>query len=160
MGASNGIIHRISRVMLPPTGNIIDVLNQDANFTTLVSAVQAAGLESFFLDGPYTLMAPTNHAFERLGSDTVSKLIANPTLLAEVLKYHVIHGALYSAGMHSGSLHTFDENDRERVYASFFGVIVDGHRVLKPDISATNGVVHKIDYVLIPSSLKSQVAAL
>ncbi|KAK3099137.1 hypothetical protein FSP39_000017 [Pinctada imbricata] len=158
---SNGVIHRINKVMLPPAGNIVEVLKQDGNFSTLLTAVGAAGLSNFFLqEGPYTLMAPTDHAFERLGTDLVNKLVAKPDLLAKILKYHVIHGTLYSAGMHSGTLHTFDEDDRERVYASFFGTLIDGHRVMKPDISATNGVVHKLDYVLVPNSVKSEISSL
>nr|XP_022325870.1 transforming growth factor-beta-induced protein ig-h3-like [Crassostrea virginica] len=156
--ASNGIIHRIEKVLLPPVGNIVEVLSADGSFGTLLAAAKAAGLVEALGDGPITLMAPTDDAFNRLGNDTVAKLLQNPTLLANVLKYHIVHGTLYSRGMHTGTFHTLEEADRLRIYESFFGtVVVDGHRVTKPDMSATNGVVHKLDYVLIPSSLATQI---
>ncbi|XP_061164293.1 transforming growth factor-beta-induced protein ig-h3-like [Saccostrea echinata] len=156
--ASNGIIHRIEKVLLPPVGNIVEVLTQDGSFNTLIAAAKAAGLVEALSDGPITLMAPTDAAFSRLGNDTVNKLLQNPQLLGDVLKYHILHGTLYSKGMHSGSFHTLEEADRLRIYQSFFGsVIVGGHRVTKPDMSATNGVVHKLDYVLVPSSLSTQI---
>ncbi|XP_033742178.1 transforming growth factor-beta-induced protein ig-h3-like [Pecten maximus] len=159
---SNGVIHRISRVLMAPKGTVVDVLQADGHFSTLLAAAQATGLVDALQEGPITLMAPVDSAFSRLGNDTVSKLLANPDILAEVLKYHVIHGALYAAGMHSEYLNTLEPNDRERLYASFSGytVVVDGARVTQKDLSATNGVVHKIDHVLIPSSLKAKIAAL
>ncbi|XP_069129558.1 transforming growth factor-beta-induced protein ig-h3-like [Argopecten irradians] len=159
---SNGVIHRINRVLTPPKGTVVDVLTDDGNFNTLIAAAQAAGLVDALQEGPITLMAPTDSAFARLGNATVSKLLANPDVLAEVLKYHVLHGTLYSAGMHSEYLNTLEPNDRERLYASFTGytVYVDGARVLMRDLSATNGVVHKIDHVLVPASLKAKIAAL
>ncbi|OWF45719.1 transforming growth factor-beta-induced protein ig-h3-like [Mizuhopecten yessoensis] len=159
---SNGVIHRVSQVLMPPKGSIVDVLQDDGHFNTLIAAAQAAGLVDALSDGPITLMAPEDSAFARLGNDTVSKLLANPDILAEILKYHVIHGSLYSAGMHSEYLNTLELHDRERLYASFSGytVMVDGARVVQKDMSATNGVVHKIDHVLIPSSLKAKIAAL
>ncbi|XP_011428468.3 transforming growth factor-beta-induced protein ig-h3 [Magallana gigas] len=156
--ASNGIIHRIEKVLMPPVGTIVDVLTKDGSFNTLLAAANAAGLVEALKDGPITLMAPTDDAFNRLGNETVAKLLQNPTLLGDVLKYHILHGTLYSRGMHSGSFHTLEETDRLRIYESFFGtVLVDGHRVTQPDISATNGVVHKLNYVLIPASLSTQI---
>jgi len=160
--ASNGIVHRIHNVMLPPKGSILDIAAADANLTTLVAAVNAAGIGSVLNDGPYTLLAPTNDAFAALGNDTVAKLIANPALLADILKYHVIPGTLYSSGMHSGSLHNLEIEDQERVYASFLGytVSIDNGRLTTKDISATNGVIHKINHVLVPYHKRDAVKML
>ncbi|VDI27969.1 transforming growth factor-beta-induced protein [Mytilus galloprovincialis] len=157
--ASNGVIHIVHDVMMPAAGSIVDVLTADGNFSTLVAAAKAAGLVEALQQGPFTLMAPSNTAFAALG-DKVDKLLANPDLLKKVLLYHVIPGTIYKDGLHSGSLHTLEEADRERISASFFGttVHVDGTTsVIKPDISATNGVVHMINHVLIPSSLRTQI---
>ncbi|XP_060070234.1 transforming growth factor-beta-induced protein ig-h3-like [Ylistrum balloti] len=159
---SNGVIHRVSQVLMPPKGSVVDVLQADGSFNTLIAAAQAAGLVDALADGPITVMAPDDNAFASLGNETVSKLLANPDILADVLKYHVIHGSLYSAGMHSEYLNTLEQDDRERLYASFTGysLSVDGARVTDRDMSATNGVVHKINHVLVPSSLKAKIAAL
>merc|ERR1712179_274895 len=133
-----------------------------ADLSTLVAAVNAAGIGSVLNDGPYTLLAPTNDAFAALGNDTVAKLIANPALLADILKYHVIPGTLYSSGMHSGSLHNLEIEDQERVYASFLGytVSIDNGRLTTKDISATNGVIHKINHVLVPYHKRDAVKML
>ncbi|KAK3597684.1 hypothetical protein CHS0354_040059, partial [Potamilus streckersoni] len=159
--ASNGVVHLISRPILLPNGTINDIVSTNTNFTTLKTALETAGLSNFLTEGPYTLMAPSNDAFNTLGSGTVQKLLARPDLLKQILMYHVLHGTLYTAGMHSGSFHTLEEVDREKISPVFLGpVLVDGSRILMRDISATNGVVHMIDHVLIPSSLKIEINTL
>ncbi|KAL3879185.1 hypothetical protein ACJMK2_031494 [Sinanodonta woodiana] len=159
--ASNGVVHGISRPIFLPNGTIFDIISTSTNFTSLKTAVETAGLSNFLTEGPYTLMAPSNDAFNTLGSGTVQKLLARPDLLKQVLMYHVLHGSLYTAGMHSGSFHTLEEVDREKFSQFFMGsVLVDGSHILMRDISATNGVVHMIDHVLIPSSLKIEINAL
>lgn len=160
--ASNGIVHIIDHVMMPPNGTIADILASNPDLSTLKAAVDAAGLTSALADGPYTLFAPKNSAFDRLGNDTVQALLGNTDLLQSILLYHVVHGTLYSTGMHSGALHTLEAVDSERLVASFGGyqVSVDGARVTSKDISATNGVIHIIDHVLLPSSLKPAIANL
>ncbi|XP_045206843.2 transforming growth factor-beta-induced protein ig-h3-like [Mercenaria mercenaria] len=160
--ASNGIVHIVDKVMMAPTGTIADILSTNSDLTTLKAAVDAAGLTSALTEGPYTLFAPTDAAFALLGNDTIQALLGETDLLQSILLYHVIHGTLYSTGMHSGALHTLEDVDRERLTASFGGyqVSVDGARVTQKDISATNGVIHVINHVLLPSSLKSAIANL
>lgn len=161
--ASNGVIHLIDHVMQAPEGSMTDILASNPDFSTLKAAVDAAGLTAALQDGPYTLLAPTNAAFARLGNSTVQALLGNTELLKSILLYHVVHGTLYSTGMHSGSLHNLEETDSERIYASYAGrtVTIDGvSHAVKKDISATNGVIHSMDHVLIPSSLKTAVANL
>ncbi|XP_067660415.1 transforming growth factor-beta-induced protein ig-h3-like [Haliotis asinina] len=157
---SNGVVYQLNGVMQPPSGNVVDIVTNDGELTTLLTAVKSAGLASFLQDQhPITVFAPTDKAFADLGSDVVQALVTNPTLLASILKYHVIPGSLYKSGYHAASLHTFEEEDRIRLHRFIFSYEVDDG-TLAGEISATNGVVHKIDKVLIPSSLADQVKAL
>ncbi|XP_071087697.1 transforming growth factor-beta-induced protein ig-h3-like [Haliotis cracherodii] len=158
---SNGVVHLMNGVMMPPSGTVVDIVSNDGELTTLLAAVQKAGLTNFLQDQhPITVFAPTDKAFADLGSDVVGALINNPTLLTSILKYHVIPGTLYKAGYHSTSLDTFEEADRIRLHRFIFSYEVDDGTLDKVELSALNGVVHKIDKVLIPSSLSDQVKAL
>ncbi|XP_048244016.1 transforming growth factor-beta-induced protein ig-h3-like [Haliotis rufescens] len=157
---SNGIVHFIGGVMIPPAGTVLDVVLKDGNLTTLASTIKSAMLENFFQDQkPITLFAPTDEAFNKLGSATVKGLIADPALLKSVLQYHVVPGTIYR--LHSAYLHTFEEADRIRLHTvDLDGFEADGGGLVDHMVSATNGVVQKIDAVLIPSSLSDQVKAL
>ena len=91
--ASNGVIHVIDAVLLPETRTIVDIAVEDERFTTLVSALQAAGLvEALQEDGPYTVFAPTNDAFDALPAGTLDGLLADTEALTAVLLYHVVDG--------------------------------------------------------------------
>jgi len=160
--ASNGVVHLVDGVLTPPNGTFVDILSTNPNLSTLKAAVETAGLAEALNDGPYTLFAPSNQAFARLGDDLIQKLLASPDVLKSILLYHVLHGTLYSTGMHSGSLHNLEEVDRERLYASFSGrtIHIDNANVIQKDISATNGVIHVIDHVMVPTSLRAAVNAL
>jgi len=158
--ASNGILHYTYGVMDPSNGTVVDVISEESDLSTLLTAAKAAGLAEFLIDqNPITVFAPTNDAFNALGSK-VPALLQNVPLLAEVLKYHVIPGTLYTAGIHNVDLHTFEEVDKIHLN-SFFGYsfTVDGGHINRggDDLSATNGVVQKINKVLIPSSLQDQI---
>ncbi|ESO89543.1 hypothetical protein LOTGIDRAFT_74733, partial [Lottia gigantea] len=105
--ASNGVVHNINGVIPTPAGSIVDIAKADPELSTLVAAVTAAGLGTFLADqSPITVFAPTNDAFNELGSDVVQKILADKDLLKTILTYHVIPGSLYTAGFHSASLHT------------------------------------------------------
>lgn len=158
--ASDGTIYYLYDLMEPANGTVADVIAGESDLSTLLAAAKAAGLVDFLSDqNPITVFAPTDAAFSALGQ-TVQDLLAKPDLLAQILSYHVIPGTIYTAGLHSADLHTFEEADRlhiSRRYTSSFS-IDNGHVVRGgEDMSATNGVVHKIDHVLIPESLKSQI---
>ncbi|KAK7503897.1 hypothetical protein BaRGS_00005020 [Batillaria attramentaria] len=158
--ASNGVIHFLYGIMEPANGTVADVIASQSDLSTLLSAAQAAGLVDFLADqNPITVFAPTDAAFNALG-DTVQTLLTKPDLLAQILSYHVVPGTIYSAGIHATDLHTFEEADRLHL-TSRFGTsfsIENGHLMRNgEDMSAINGVVHKIDHVLIPDSLKSQI---
>ncbi|XP_076467576.1 transforming growth factor-beta-induced protein ig-h3-like [Babylonia areolata] len=158
--ATNGIIYYTYGPLLPANGTVTDVISSESDLSTLMTAAHAAGMDEFLADqNPVTLFAPTNAAFSALGDDKVNSLLANPELLAEILQYHVVPGTLYSVGIHDSELPTFEANDKLHLTSQFGqGTIEGGHLVRNGvDMSAFNGVVHKIDRVLIPESLKSQI---
>ncbi|XP_048777788.2 transforming growth factor-beta-induced protein ig-h3-like [Ostrea edulis] len=153
--ASNGIVHVIDTVMMPPQGSIVDLVAGNSDLSTLLSKVQSAGLAGALQGDALTVFAPTNAAFARLGSHVLDNLRRNPHLLKEILEYHVVPHTEYSAGLYNREhLRTLDtHHDIIRLSVSSAGGVtlnLNSH-VTKADISATNGVVHIIDHVLIPS---------
>lgn len=154
IAASNGIIHVIDTVMLPE--NMVGVAASTEDFSTLVAAVKAAGLvDTLSGDGPYTLFAPTNEAFAKLPEGTVEDLLKPENLetLQAVLKYHVVPGALKAVDVvELKSAATAHGDELAIDVCEEKGVIINEARVLKTDIMATNGVVHVIDSVMLPTS--------
>ncbi|KAL4227844.1 hypothetical protein ACF0H5_013282 [Mactra antiquata] len=151
--ASNGIIHELFRVMMPPTGDIVDVVAKSPELSTVLSLVQTAGIASVLRGDALTLFAPTNDAFARLPSSTVDRLTKDTALLTEILEYHVVPHTEYSPGLYEREfLRTADRNhDRIQVHVDSSGVRINSDgRVTKADIGTTNGVIHEIDHVLIP----------
>eukprot|EP00105_Crassostrea_gigas_P045930 XP_019930078.1 PREDICTED: transforming growth factor-beta-induced protein ig-h3 isoform X2 [Crassostrea gigas] len=153
--ASNGMVHVIDTVMMPPSGSIVDLVAGNSDLSTLLSKVQSAGLAGALQGDALTVFAPTNAAFNRLGSHVLDNLRRNPQLLKEILEYHVVPHTEYSAGLYNREyLRTLDtHHDVIRFGVSSTNGVVINHRshVTQADISATNGVVHIIDHVLIPS---------
>lgn len=153
--ASNGVIHVIDKVLIPPSMmeedvTIVDVAAGAGSFTTLVQAIQVAGLEDTLRgEGPFTVFAPTDDAFDALPEGTLDSLLADPEALADVLTYHVVAGEFMAADVVTmdsaetvqGGTITFDTTD---------GVKVNDATVTQTDIEASNGVIHVIDAVLIP----------
>ncbi|XP_025113947.1 transforming growth factor-beta-induced protein ig-h3-like [Pomacea canaliculata] len=147
--ATNGVLHELSALMLPPGGTISQVLAEVPDLSILLSAIKAAGMSDMLSAfEPYTLFAPTNQAFQALPAGEWSQLLRNTTRLQEVLGYHVARGTTYSAGIGpqmtipvlSGSLAVVKEGSMVTVNNTA--------RVTFSDLSATNGVVHLIDSVL------------
>ncbi len=130
---------------------IVETAVEAVNFTTLVAAVQAAGLaETLNTPGPFTVFAPTDDAFNKLPEGTLEALLADPTGdLKDILLYHVVAGKvmaadvvqLTSAATVGGNVLSIDTTD---------GVKVDGANVIVTDIQCSNGVIHVIDTVMIP----------
>lgn len=133
---------------------IVDVAAGNADFSTLVSLVQAAGLvDTLKGEGPFTVFAPTNEAFAKLPEAVVAYLAANPAELTRVLTYHVIPGKVMAADamkMMEPTEVTTVEGSPFVVAASEAGVTIDGVNVTATDIEASNGVIHVIDGVLLP----------
>lgn len=162
--ATNGVVHVIDRVLLPPdlmatkptqSGTIVDIAVSNPDFSTLVTAVKAAGLvDTLSSKGPFTLFAPTNKAFAALPKGTVEKLLKpeNRDLLRKVLTYHVVSGDVMAKDLRSGNVKTV-AGSAVNVKVSKHSITVNNSRVVKADIDATNGVVHVIDKVLLPPGL-------
>lgn len=131
--------------------DIVDTAVSAGSFTTLVTAVKAAGLvKALKGKGPFTVFAPNDAAFAKLPPGTVESLLKNKAKLAAVLKYHVIPGGVKAADVAGKSLTvTTLQGQPVRVNGSF-GVRVNDAHVIQPDIVASNGVIHVIDTVLLP----------
>jgi uncharacterized surface protein with fasciclin (FAS1) repeats len=138
---------------------ITDIAAANPDFSTLVAAIDAGGLtETLSGEGPYTVFAPTNAAFEALPAGTLDSLIkpANKDQLAEILTYHVVAGEVMAADVTPGNVTTV--NGADLTVSEDMGTvsITDGQgntaQVTATDIVASNGVIHVIDAVLLPPS--------
>ncbi len=130
--------------------DIVETATQVGNFKTLTKAIDAAGLtEVLKSGGPFTVFAPTDDAFAKLPPGELDKLMADKGKLAEVLKGHVSAGEIASKDVKEGSV-TMANGKAAKVTAGSNGVSIDGARVVKADVPASNGVIHVIDKVIVP----------
>jgi uncharacterized surface protein with fasciclin (FAS1) repeats len=134
-----------------PTKNIVETAVGAGNFKTLVSLLQATGLDAALSGkGPFTVFAPTDDAFAKVPASTLTALAANPDLLKSVLLYHVVAGSVpASVAATLTSATTLNGSD---IGISVVGgsVYINNAKVTTADVFATNGVIHVIDTVLIP----------
>lgn len=134
--------------------DIVDTAAANDQFSTLVAAVQAAGLvETLKGDGPFTVFAPTNDAFAKLPAGTVENLLKpeNKDQLVAVLTYHVIPGKVMAADIAGKELSVATVQGSNVDIDAMKGVMIDGANVTTADIEATNGVIHVIDAVILPN---------
>jgi transforming growth factor-beta-induced protein len=170
---SNGVIHVIDSVLLPPaeeepmaeaeapTLNIVDLAVADGRFTTLVSAVQKAELaDDLKTGGPYTVFAPTDDAFAALPEGTLDAVVADFETLNNVILYHLVPGMLMAESVaKETSLGTALGQPLSIAAHSDGAVTVNDAQIIITDIPATNGVIHVIDAVLIPEAPVATEAA-
>jgi uncharacterized surface protein with fasciclin (FAS1) repeats len=135
------------------TMDIVAVAAGAGQFNTLVAAVKAAGLvETLQGKGPFTVFAPTDEAFAKLPEGTVESLLKpeNKEKLVAILTYHVLAGKVASADVKTMMAKTV--NGKELDIKVNDGVVkVDGAKVVKADVMASNGIIHVIDTVLLPN---------
>ena len=152
--ASDGVMHKISGGLLLPkfmATDIYDVLVADPNYSTLVAAIDATGLEDSLRTGTLTVLAPDNEAFSALSDGFLEALLADPEALQDLLLYHVVEGSLPSTLVEPGSLPTLYDGLALDVRVGRNGRITfNGIPVVVPDILARNGIIHGISGVLIP----------
>ncbi len=130
--------------------DIVDTAVDAGTFTTLVAAVQAAGLvETLKGDGPFTVFAPTDEAFAALPEGTVEGLLADIPALTKILTYHVVAGKVMSGDLSNNMMATTVEGSDITIMTEG-GVTVNGANVVAADIEASNGVIHVIDAVILP----------
>lgn len=150
--ASNGVIHVIDSVILPPK-DIVETAIADGRFTTLVAAVEAAGLvETLQGEGPFTVFAPTDEAFKRLPAGTVEGLLNQPEQLKDILLYHVVSGEVMAAEVVDLTSAETAQGEAVTIKVEDGKVFINEAQVIITDILTANGVIHVIDSVLLPPS--------
>lgn len=162
INASNGVIHVINKVLMPPAGNIVQVAQGNSNLSFLVAAVVRASEGStnvasvLSTTNGLTVFAPTNQAFINAGFTSIASIqAANPNTLANILTYHVISARVFSSDLTEGATPATLNGANVTITLSG-GAKVKGNgnpsasNITSTDIMATNGVVHVIDRVLLP----------
>ena len=155
--ASNGIIHVIDSVLLPPEpkNDIAAVAKKAGQFNTLLAAVEAAGLTSALTGSDsVTVLAPTDAAFKALPKGTVETLLKpeNRDKLTEILTLHVVKGSVTAGtALNAGSAKSLSGGSLQ------FGILdgtfkVNDATIVKTDIKCENGIIHVIDAVLLPAA--------
>ena len=163
IAATNGVIHVIDKVILPPAaaeaapaadaGVIPEVAAAAGNFSTLLAAVEAAGLaDELSGEGPFTVFAPTDEAFAKIPADTLKALLADPQgQLAQILLYHVVSGKVMAADVKDGlEAETLQGAPLKFTVGADGSVKIGDVNVVATDVAASNGVIHVIDAVLMP----------
>jgi uncharacterized surface protein with fasciclin (FAS1) repeats len=140
-------------------GTIVEVASAAEGFSTLVAAVEAAGLvETLSGEGPFTVFAPTDEAFDQLPPGLLDALLEeeNRDILVQILRYHVVASAVFSEQVVTGPVASV-EGSTIALEVTDAGVTVAGANttanVVTPDIEASNGVIHVIDAVILPEGL-------
>ena len=147
----------VGGAMMLPTQTLVQNASEASTLTTLVTAVQAAGLaETLSGPGPFTVFAPANSAFDMLPDGTVTTLTqpANKAQLTGILTYHVVPGRLSAADLRDGQMLTTVNGEQLRVTKSGDTVMIGNSKgmatVTQANVYASNGVAHVIDTVLMP----------
>ena len=129
--------------------DIVDTAVAAGSFSTLVTAVKAAGLvETLKGKGPFTVFAPTDAAFAKIPKADLDALLKDKAKLTSVLTYHVVPAAVMAKDVKAGDVPTV--NGKSLKVATDKGVMVNNAKVTDTDIKASNGVIHVIDTVLMP----------
>jgi transforming growth factor-beta-induced protein len=150
---ANGVIQVIESVLLPAeAANIVSTAEKAGQFGTLIKALEAAGLTAALEgDGPFTVLAPTDDAFAKLGDRTIAALLSDKEKLADVLKLHVIPGKIMAQDLAAGKGLKTLQGQTLRSSIVKGGLVIDESRLVDSDIDGGNGIIHVIDRVLIPS---------
>jgi uncharacterized surface protein with fasciclin (FAS1) repeats len=134
--------------------DIVEVAAEAGTFNTLIAAAKAADLvDALKGEGPLTVFAPTDEAFAKLPAGTVETLLKpeNQAKLQAVLLYHVVEGKITSAEVVKLSSARTLEGDTVDISVKMGKVYIDGAQVIAADVEASNGVIHVIDEVILPS---------
>jgi uncharacterized surface protein with fasciclin (FAS1) repeats len=139
------------RAAEPKAMDIVDTAVAAGSFNTLATALKAAGLvDTLKGKGPFTVFAPTDDAFKKLPAGTLEKLLADKAQLTKVLTYHVVAGKVMAADVVKLKEAKTVEGSMVKIIVVSGGVKVNDANVVKTDVSASNGVIHVIDSVILP----------
>ncbi len=131
--------------------NIIETAAAAGDFTTLLTAIEAAGLtETLSGEGPFTVFAPTDEAFAAIPEADLAAILADSETLTAILTYHVVSGTVSSEQVVTLDSATTLQGSDITITVSNGGVLVDQANVITVDIEASNGIVHVIDAVITP----------
>jgi transforming growth factor-beta-induced protein len=173
--ASNGIIHVIDTVIMPPsmaaapapapealTTDIVDTAVAAGDFNTLAAALTAAGLvDTLKGEGPFTVFAPSDAAFAKLDPATLETLLKpeNKDQLTAILTYHVVPGAVLAADAEKLTSATTVQGEDITIAKDGDALTINGATVITPNIVVSNGVIHVIDSVIMPPSMATTSTA-
>ena len=130
---------------------IVETAQEAGQFTTLLAAVEAAGLVDVLSgEGPFTVFAPTDAAFAAIPEDELAALLEDTETLTAILTYHVVSGKVMAADVVTLSSATTVQGSDVTITVTDAGVQVDEANVVTTDIEASNGVIHVIDAVITP----------
>jgi uncharacterized surface protein with fasciclin (FAS1) repeats len=133
--------------------DIVGVASAAGSFNTLLAAAKAAGLvETLQSEGPFTVFAPTDEAFGKLPEGMIDDLLANPDKLKQILLYHVVPGKVMAKDVVGLTSATTAQGSDVAVAVKGDVVMINNAKVLKTDVMASNGVIHVIDTVIVPSA--------
>lgn len=152
VAASNGLIHVIDKIMLPPSKDIVGTAVAAGNFTKLAGALVATGLDKTLQGpGPFTVFAPTDDAFAAFEANNPGVLASLTTAqLSDILLYHVVSGWSGPADLKDGASVNTALAGKSLKVSTTAGVLVNESKVTSANIVTTNGVIHVIDAVLLP----------
>ncbi len=144
-----GSLFVISTSLATAAEDIVDKAVAAGNFTTLVTAIKAAGLvDTLKGKGPFTVFAPTDDAFAKVPKADLDALLKDKEKLKSVLTYHVVPAKVLAKDVKAGDVPTV--NGKPLKVTTNYGVKVNNAKVIATDVEASNGVIHAIDTVLFP----------
>jgi transforming growth factor-beta-induced protein len=148
--ASNGVIHVIDAVIVPPA-DIVATAVAAGSFSTLAAALTAADLVATLQGkGPFTVFAPNDAAFAKIPKADIDALLADKAKLTAILTYHVVGAKVYAKDVKAGAVKTVNGADLTIAIDGMGGVTVNDAKVIATDVIASNGVIHIIDKVVLP----------
>merc|ERR1711907_899305 len=165
--ASNGVVHIIDAVLMPSNApkpvskTIVDLAVATPELSTLVTALKAADLvKTLSSKGPFTVFAPSNKAFAALPKGVLANLLKpeNKAQLVDLLTYHVASGDVHAKDLMDMQMLPTVEGKNVTVRTEGNTILIDSSKVTTADVQASNGVVHIIDAVLMPSNAPKPVS--
>ncbi|KAK4814798.1 hypothetical protein QYF61_027243 [Mycteria americana] len=155
--ATNGVVHVIDKVIATTTNSIQQIIETEESLETLRAAVAASDLNSLLeSEGQYTLLAPTNEAFEKIPRETLNRILGDPEALRDLLNHHILKSAMCAEAIIAGLTMETLEGTTLDVGCSGEELTLNGKPIIaNKDVLATNGVIHFVNELLIPDSAKT-----
>jgi len=155
---TNGVLHVVDEVLFPPAGDVTNIITEESQLSILEAAIEKAGLQDDLAnEGPFTIFAPTDAAFEKYLADNELSSIdeISDDDLAEILSYHVMPARTFSVDLEAGDQNTLAEESFRIIFTN--NIILadknpdnDNALIIEANALGTNGIVHNIDRVLLP----------